>query len=172
MLQLMLPTARQIFKFSIALTFTFTLGSCSLFDQLPDRGKELVQKKTQQKVFLAPYDTVWRIAHTTLKYALAQTNQDTGVIETEFIKGVDGFLPPEAKAPSAGLRYKIFMTFAKGRTDGKESTRVTIEKKVEILKDFFTEPEVLPSDGLEEKLIFYRMERELVINDVLRKNGN
>lgn len=172
MLQHMLPTARQIFKFSGLISFIFLTGSCSLFDRLPDKGKELVQKKTQQKVFLANYDTVWRVAHTTLKYALAQTNQDTGVIETEYIKGVDGFLPPETKPPSAGLRYKIFMTFAKGKTEGKESTRVTIEKKIEILKDFFTEPELVASDGMEERLIFYRMERELVISDVLRKNGN
>jgi hypothetical protein len=61
------------------------------------------------------------------------------------------------------------MTFARGKTDGRESVRVTIDKKMEILRDFFSEPEPLESDGLEEKVIFYRMERDLIINEALKK---
>jgi hypothetical protein len=37
------------------------------------------------------------------------------------------------------------------------------------LRDFFSEPETVDSDGLEEKIIFYRIERELVINDALKR---
>ncbi|MBC7370005.1 MAG: hypothetical protein H7326_00465, partial [Bdellovibrionaceae bacterium] len=99
-------------------------------------------------------------------------NQDTGFLETEYIKGVDGFLAPEvAKTPSAGIRYKLVFNFAKGRTEGRESTRVTVEKKIERLRDFFSEPDLIPSDGLEEKVIFYRIEREIVIADALKKAG-
>lgn len=145
------------------------LGGCSAFDRLPDKGQELVQKKSFQKVFLAPYDSVWRAAHTTLKYSLSQTNQDTGVVETDYIKAVEGFQTPESNPPSQGQRYKIFMTFAKGKLDGKESTRVTIEKKIEIHKDFFSEPITISTDGVEEQIIFYRMERELIVEEALRK---
>jgi hypothetical protein len=61
------------------------------------------------------------------------------------------------------------MTFAKGKTEGRESTRVTIDKRMEILRDFFSEPETIESDGLEEKMIFYRIERELIIQDALKR---
>lgn len=146
-----------------------TLVGCSLFDKKPS-AHSLMPKINKQKVFFASYDSVWRAAHSTLKYPIAVDNQDTGVIETEFIKGVDGWLPPnEARPPSSGIRYKLFMTFARGKTDGKESVRVTIDKKMEILRDFFSEPEPLESDGLEEKVIFYRIERELIINEALKK---
>lgn len=126
----------------------------------------------KQKLFFASYDNVWRAAHAVLKYPIAQDNQDTGIIETEYIKGLDGWLPPtESSPPSSGVRYKLTLTFAHGKAEGRESTRVTIEKRMEILRDFFSEPEPLESNGLEEKIIFYRIERELLINEALKKTN-
>ncbi|KYG67873.1 hypothetical protein AZI87_00940 [Bdellovibrio bacteriovorus] len=146
-----------------------TLFGCSLFDKKPSAHQRMGQIN-KQKVFYASYDSVWRAAHAVLKYPIAQENQDTGVIETEYIKGLDGWLPPnEQRPPSSGIRYKLIMTFAKGTTQGRESTRVTIDKRMEILRDFFSEPEPMESDGLEEKIIFYRIERELVINEALKR---
>lgn len=143
---------------------------CSLFDKKPSAHARMGQIN-KQKVFFAPYDTVWRAAHSVVKYPIAQENQDTGIIETEYIKGLDGWLPPnEQRPPSSGIRYKLTLIFAKGTTEGRESTRVTIDKKMEILRDFFSEPEPMETDGLEEKIIFYRIERELIINEVLKKN--
>ncbi|HEY1079358.1 MAG TPA: hypothetical protein VGE46_04645 [Bdellovibrio sp.] len=140
-----------------------------MFDKKPSAHARMAQIN-KQKVFFANYDQVWRAAHAVLKYPIAQENQDTGVIETEYIKGIDGWLPPnEQRPPSSGIRYKLTLTFAKGKTEGRESTRVTIDKKVEILRDFFSEPEYMETDGLEEKIIFYRIERELIINEALRR---
>lgn len=150
-----------------------TGSGCSLFDRQPDPENAILKQSVHQKVYFAPYDAVWKAAHTTIKYTIAVENQDTGFLETEYIKGVDGFLPPEVlKNPSPGVRYKLIFNFAKGKTEGRESTRVTVEKKMERLRDFFSEPDPLPSDGLEEKLIFYRIERELVIGEALRKASN
>ncbi len=147
------------------------LGGCTLFDK-PQANENVSPLSFKQRVFFASYDEVWRAAHSIIKYPIAIDNQDTGVIETEFIKGIDGWLPPEVeRPPSAGLRYKLTFIFAKGKVNGKESVRVTIEKKNEILKNFFAEPETLESDGLEEKVLFYRLEREIIINEGLRKAG-
>ena len=144
---------------------------CSLFDKKPSAHQRMGQIN-KQKVFFASYDNVWRAAHAVLKYPIAQENQDTGVIETEYIKGVDGWIPPnEQRPPSSGIRYKLTLIFAKGKTEARESTRVTIEKCLEILCDFFSEPETMETDGLEEKIIFYRIERELIVNEALKKAG-
>jgi len=145
---------------------------CSLFDQRPSANANMAQIN-KQKVFFASYDSVWRAAHSVIKYPIVQENQDTGIIETEYIKGVDGWLPPgTTRPPSSGIRYKLTFTFAKGTADGRESTRVTIDKKMENLRDFFSDPEQLESDGLEEKILFYRIERELVIMEALKKASN
>lgn len=157
--------ARLIFSLSAAAFFT----GCALVDKPPMKSQDVLKKQTRQKVFLAPYDEVWRAAHTALKYPIVNENQDTGMIETEYIKANEGFIPPEKPIPSSGLRYKITMLLAKGKTRGRESVRVTIDKKIEKLRDFFSEAETLISDGLEEKIIFYRMERELMISKGLKK---
>lgn len=145
---------------------------CGLFSKSTDQTAEVIRQSTHQKVFFATYENVWRAAHTVIRYPIASENQDTGLLETEYIKAADGFLPPDRlRPPSSGIRYKINLIFARGKTDGRESTRVTIEKKIERQKDFFSEIEPIESDGLEEKVIFYRMERELVILETLRKAG-
>ncbi|MFP5519958.1 MAG: hypothetical protein ACLGGX_08650 [Bdellovibrionia bacterium] len=157
-------------SFTLLFLSGFIVG-CALFDK-PIANENVSPLSFKQRIFFASYDEVWRAAHTVLKYPIAVDNQDTGVIETEYIKGVDGWLPPEvAKPPSSGFRYKISMVFARGKVGGRESVRVTIEKKNEILRNFFSEPEQQESDGLEEKVLFYRMEREIIINEALRKAG-
>ena len=154
----------------LALILACGLFGCSLMDKPPDPPDKLIQKVSRQRVYYANYDQVWRAAHTVIKYPIAAENQDTGILETEFIKVLDGWLSPDIqKPPSSGMRYKLVMTFAKGKIEGRESTRVTLEKRIEKQKDFFSDPDQIESDGLEEKVIFYRIERELVINEALKK---
>ncbi|MFZ4404207.1 MAG: hypothetical protein ACOYOK_08920 [Pseudobdellovibrionaceae bacterium] len=143
------------------------LSGCSLFDSFSTKS---AQPKLHKRIFLASYDNVWRATHSALRYPIAIDNQDTGVIETEMIKAVDGWTSATAEQPPpSGLKYKLVILIVKGKVDGQNSTRVSIEKKSTLSKDFFSDPELIDSDGLEEKSIFYRIERELVIMNVLKK---
>lgn len=151
------------------IVFVF-LSSCALFEKQPESPDKIIQSASQQKVFLASYEDVWRAAHSVIQYPIQAENQDYGIIETEYIKGVDGWLAPEQSKPRyTGQRYKIVFTFARGKTKGQNSTRLTIEKKIELLRDFISEPQALPTDGLEERVIFYRIERELIVQNALKK---
>lgn len=164
----MLLAARWISK----ILFIAILG-CESFEKASEDPAKPIPKPPAQEIFYYPFDQVWRAAHAVLKYPIANENPDSGYIETEYVKGVDGFLPPEkTKPPSAGIRYKIMMVFAKGYTEGRESTRITIDKKMEVLRDFFSDPETMYSDGLEEKVILYRIERELIVFNTLKKVSN
>ncbi len=121
---------------------------------------------------MAEYDSVWRAAHTALKYTIAFENQETGRIETEFIRAVDGWVAPDIELdPGFGQKYKIIMQFTRGKVSNKSSVRVTIEKKIENQRDFFSESDTLDSDGLEEAVLFYRIRRELAIASALKKAG-
>jgi hypothetical protein len=133
-------------------------------------SERVLRENTNQRVFYFPYDSVWRAAQLALKYPIAVNNMDNGILETDFIKALDGFTAPhETKRPSDGIRYKITLSLARGRVDGRESVRVNIIKTLEKKRDFFSEPESLESDGLEEKVIFYRIERELIVEEALKK---
>ena len=146
------------------------LTGCGLFEKRADSPDQIIEKASNQKIFFAPYDQVWKAAHTTLKYTIASENQDYGVIETDYVKAVDGWIPPYKNKPDLpGSRYKLIFTFAKGQTSGRESTRVTLEKKVEVFKNVIADTQSVPSDGLEEKVIFYRMEREIIIAQALKR---
>ena len=150
--------------------FIFVLSGCSLFEPRPESVDKIIEKSSRQKIFFASYDLVWKAAHSAIKYTIANENQDYGVIETDFIKAVDGWLPPnQTRPPFKSARYKLTLSFAKGNTNGRNSTRVTIEKKIEIFRDFISETQVMQSDGLEEQTIFYRIEREIVIAQALKK---
>lgn len=165
-----LPMHQQIFK---SIFFLFLVSGCSLFEKQPESADKIIQKASQQKIFFASYDLVWKAAHTAIKYTIASENQDFGVIETDFIKSVDGWLPPDQTKPMyKSARYKLIFTFAKGKTEGKDSTRLTIEKKIEIFKDFISDTQIIPSDGLEELALFYRIEREIIIAQALKNASN
>lgn len=132
--------------------------------------KKNLKNKIQQKIYFASYDNVWRAAQLALKYPIAMNNMDNGVLETEFIKADEGFQAlNEEGMVSSGLRYKISLLLAKGKVEGRDSVRVTIKKAIEKRRDFFADPESLESDGLEEMVIFYRIDRELTIDEALRK---
>ena len=161
--------------FSLAIIFILGSNSgCALFQQQSDSADRLIEKSSKQKLFFASNDVVWKAAHAVIKYTIASENQDFGVIETDYVKAVDGWLPPDQVRPTyKSARYKLTLTFAKGQTEGRESTRVTIEKKIEIFKDFISETQSIPSDGLEELSLFYRIEREIIIAQALKKaNSN
>ncbi len=129
-----------------------------------------MQKAFNQKVFSYSYDSVWRAAQLSLRYPIAINNMDTGILETEWIKAIDGFQPPDSEKPvSSGIRYKISLNLVKGKLDGQESVRVTIVKTVEKQRDFFSDPESIESDQLEEKIVLYRIEREILIEEGLKK---
>ncbi len=124
------------------------------------------------RVYNYSFDAVWRLSLTVLKYSITDQNQETGHIETDYVKPSDGgwTRPDGTSAMSAGIRYKIAMSLVRVRAEnGKMGVKVTVEKKQEKIKDFFSDPEPLDSDHLEEKAILYRLERELVIEDALKK---
>ena len=143
--------------------------SCATTENVTKSDK-LVQKSSFQKLFYYSYDSVWRATQLALRYPISINNMDNGVLETEWIRGVDGFTPvQEAKDPSPGVRYKLSFTLVKGKVDRRDTVRITIRKKIEKQRDFFSEPESIETDGAEEKVLFYRIERELIIDEALKK---
>ncbi len=126
----------------------------------------------QEKIFREPFDDIWRAVQLAMAtYPIKVNNQDAGVLETESIRGDSAWVSPgQRRPPAGGYRYKVIVRVVRGRTDRNATAgRVTILKSGEIQRDFFSAFEKLPSDGLEELAIMYRIERELSIDKALRQ---
>lgn len=166
----MLQTARQISKFSFLVSILFLGVGCASLDSPtnPTSSKQIV---AVSKLFPYSYESVWRAAQLSVKYPIAVNSIDTGVLETDWIKAVDGFENPAASKDmkSFGFKYKIILNISKGKNESRPIVRASVTKKIELQRDFFSETEAFNSDGLEEKAILYRIERELVIEDAIKK---
>jgi hypothetical protein len=154
----------------LTLGFLFLLSACASQDLTTAKPTESAEP--QEKVFPESYDDVWRSVQLAMaNYPIKVNNQDAGILETEAIKGDAAWNSPgQKRMTSGGSRYRIIVRVVKGRTEKNQPAgKVIILKLGEIQRDFFSPYEKLPSDGLEELAIMYRIERELQIEKALRK---
>ena len=158
----------MFWKFSLLLPLCLTLG-CGLF-QLDSSNGEL-QGSPKGKVFYAKFDHVWRATHLAMqKYPIQSSNMDKGLLETVQIKGSEGWAAPhQGNKTRNGLSYRLQVRIVEGHIKGHVATKVTIYKVITLQRDFFASPEILPSDGLEETTLLYRIGRELQIDKALER---
>ncbi len=129
----------------------------------------------QQEIIKAPFDHAWRAIQIAMaNYPITINDPDTGVLETDFIRGEKVWISPAStltKQQIAGsYRYKLIVRAIKARSEQPESNiKITISKQAEMQKDFFSSYERSMSDGLEEAAIGYRIKRELQIHKNLQK---
>lgn len=171
MIFLMCRATLRICKFLVLGMVTLGFSGCALFEQ--KAGPKPVTGP-QEKVFFASFDDVWRATQLALQsptaYPLRVNNMDTGVLETEPIKGAQAWSPPHVTdPPTGGVSYRLSVRVIKGNLSGRQAFKVTVLKEASIQRDFFSEPEPIVSDGLEEKIILYRIDRELQIDRALKR---
>lgn len=123
------------------------------------------------RVFYARYEEVeLALKQAMIKYPQRVDNSEAGIFETDFVKGEARFQPPHKHVNySSGYRYRILVRLVRGKSEDKSAVKVLVLKQTEIMRDFFADPEQLPSDGLEEDVILYRIARELAIAKALAK---
>jgi len=165
----MLRVQDWISKALIALIFLS--GCTTASDRLAHRLKP---GEPVSRVFFAKYEDVesaLKIA--LLKYPQRVDNTEAGIFETDYVKGDARFKPPHQNVEySSGYRYRLIVRLVKGKSVKRPAVKVSITKHIELVRDFFAEPEIIPSDGLEEAVILYRIGRELTINRALQKAGD
>jgi len=126
---------------------------------------------SMSKSYPYTYDVVWRALQKSMSnYPLVTNNIEIGEIESEPIRGKDRFFPPhKMNQPHSNFVYQLRVKVQRGKIRGAESARVSIEKNITFEKDFFSGEKKLLSDGFEEKMLFYRIDRELLIDNSLQK---
>ena len=162
--------ARVAYWSALALAMPLLLGGCQTLATEKLKSKMKVGEPVV-RVFFAKYEEVeTALKQSMLKYPQRVDNTEAGIFETDYVKGDARFKPPHENVEySSGMRYRILIRLVRGKTEAKQAVKVVVVKQIEMVRDFFSQPEQLASDGLEEEVILYRIDRELKINRAIQK---
>lgn len=122
----------------------------------------------KETVFKGSMEKVWMAAEKVLAdYPISESNVDSGVLKTDYIRGPNCWhAPTYTEKYTSGVRCSLQLQILK---ISGNAVRIRITKSLQLVKDFVSEPEDLPSDGLEEMNILYRIDRELTIAQEITK---
>lgn len=129
------------------------------------------------RLYSATYDEVWTACIKVLNdYPLKISNKDIGKIQTEVVNGPynELFLTyPEPLEVPERFRYSLKFNFAKLESEDKSPViRIRIIKELERFQDFYTGWIPYSPDGLEERILLYRVEHTLKMQQQISKAGN
>lgn len=161
-------------KLLLLCIMTGALSACALFQ---DRKGPNAFIGPREEVLFAKFDEVWRATNIVLQsYPLRLSNMDEGLLETDDIKGYRAWEAPFPERKPAGMNYRLSIRVVRGTSDNAPATKVIILKDAKVQRDFFSNVKQVPSNGLEEKAILYRIKREIQIERALTqaqkmKNG-
>lgn len=152
-------------RYFLTLFLVGALSACALFEERKGPNTFIGPR---EEVIYAQFEEVWRAANLVLQaYPLRVSNMDEGVLETDDIKGYRAWGPPFPQRKPAGQVYRISIRVIRGTSEGLSATKVIILKDIKIQRDFFSNMQQIPSDGLEEKGLLYRIKREIQIERAL-----
>lgn len=147
------------------------LSSCTSYDQWRYITEEY---EVPSKVFSFDYNQTWLAVRSTIRdrFDIDYQNQESGVIKTRWIDNTleTNFADSFGSTDSVkSARHKIIINVVKGFRGNQEVSKVTVWRRQMVEQDFLQGWKVVPSDGILEKTLLYRIERNLVIEDQLNK---
>ncbi len=157
-------------KIILILLITGALSACALFE---DRKGPQSFLGPREDVIYANFEEVWRATNIVLQsYPLRLSNMDEGLLETDDIKGYRSWQPPFPQRKPQGMSYRLSVRVVRGSSGRIPATKIIILKDAKVQRDFFSNVKQVPSDGLEEKSLIYRIKREIQIERALQHAQN
>ena len=129
-------------------------------------------KQHYTAVFNHSYPLVWEAVLLTLKkYPIEMEHQDSGQIETKFIRHYKSWKPPKGSMERLHSRqYKLKLFLEKGSSAANTpAVKVHIMKEEFMDEDFIQQAIPIASNGLEEEVLLYRIGRELFLMNQKKK---
>lgn len=145
-------------------------STCSSYDKFRYITEDF---QVPSKIFKFNYDKTWlAVLQTVKRYDLATKNQAAGIIKTKWVDNTlelnfsDSFGSNDSVKAA---KFKLIINVVKGYRGKKEVSKVTIYKRQMVEQDFLQGSKIVPSDGILEKTILYRIGRSLSITRNLEK---
>lgn len=161
--------SQNLYKFSLFVGLSLVLGSCSSYDQFRHITEEF---EVPTKIYKVEYNQAWQaVSDVMKKYNLEVKSQQSGLIKTRWedntleLNFSDSFGSSDT---IKGAKFKLVVNVIKGFRGTREVSKVTVFKRQLIEQDFLQGWKVVPSDGILEKTILYRIDRILRIEKKLK----
>ena len=159
-----------IIKFTKFITIILLVTACASYEQFQQMTEEM---EIPTKVYKADYNQAWQaVIQFMKKYDLALQNQEAGVIKTRWIDNTleMNFADSFGGADSVkAAKFKLIINVIKGYRGNREVSKISIFKRQMVEQDMLQGWKVLPSDGIMEKTILYRLDRILMIDNQLKE---
>ena len=162
--------AKTSFIRAVLIGSLLSFGGCASYDQFRYVTEEF---EIPSKVFNADYTQTWQaVLQIMAKYDLELKNQEAGVVKTRWIDNTletnfaDSFGGSDAVKAA---KFKLILNVVKGFRGNQEVSKVTVFKRQLIEQDFLQGWKVVPTDGILEQSLLYRVERLLNIDKKLKK---
>jgi hypothetical protein len=145
------------------------LISCSSYQNFKYVTEEM---EMPSQVFKADFNQTWQaVIQVMKKYDIASQNQEAGVIKTRWIDNTIELNFADSFGTSDSVKaakFKILVNVVKGFRGGREVAKVTFYKRQLVEQDFLQGWKEIPSDGIQEKTLIYRLERIISIDNKLK----
>lgn len=152
----------------ILLASTF-LVNCTSYEKYKRITQEL---EIPARVYKADFNQTWAAVIQVMKrFDLAYTNQESGKIKTRWMDNTlqvnftDSFGSSDAVKAA---EFLLLVNVAEGFSYGRKVTKVTIYKKQRIEQDFLQGWKEVPTDGIQEKTLLYRIGVKIANDNKLR----
>ncbi|MCK5882745.1 MAG: hypothetical protein KAG61_03585 [Bacteriovoracaceae bacterium] len=146
------------------------LSSCSSYKQFQYITEEF---EIPAKIFRSNYDETWQaVIQVMQRFDLALQNQEAGVIKTRWIDNTGDLNFAEAfggRDSVKSAKFRVLVNVAKGFSGTREVTKVTVHKRQLVEQDFLQGWKEVPTDGIQEQTILYRIARIIKIDRKLKK---
>jgi hypothetical protein len=156
-------------KATLTLMLLSMIGSCTSYQQFQYLSEEY---EIPAQVFDADYTQTWQaVLQEMKKYNLSLQNQEAGVIKTRWtdntleLNFADSFGTGDAVKAA---KFMIIVNVVKGFRGNREVCKVTVFRRQMVEQDFLQGYKVIPSDGILENTILYRIGRNIQIENQLK----
>ena len=121
-----------------------------------------------QKVFTEKIEDLWQIVEVVMSdYPVKLNDMDKRIFETSFTSGKKMWKEPQPEKSYIGYSTKIIIRLLKSKK--REAYKMIIKKVIRQKPNFFDDYKYIDSDGIEEKVILYRVNREFKIKKLQDK---
>lgn len=160
----MFQEIRWICKLGLLSLLLMGAVSCTYYAERPS-AKNYKTDEPFLKTFYGDYEEVWIAVQKAMgAHRTSVMDREAGYIETVEKAYDEGWKSPGVESiPPSGRRYRIIVRILRGEEGGRRAISVSIKKVILNRVDFFSQDKEEPSDGLEERAILYRVEREYQI---------
>lgn len=157
----------SLLKLLVLLSFATSCASYQKFKHITE------EFEMPSKVYKADFNQSWKaILAVMKKYDLSLQNIESGVIKTRWMDNTSELNFADHFGSSGAVKaakFKLVVNLVKGFKSGREVSKITVYRRQLVEQDFLQGWKEIPSDGIHEKVILYRIDRMLTIDNKMKK---